>query len=391
MRPEQARRIAIAAQGLARARPAGRVDVRHFRRVLDTTHVVQLDSVNVLARAHYMPFFSRLGPYDRDRLDRFLWRDREAFEYIGHAASVMPMRLHPLLRHRMHDREWQAVRDLESERPGYLDAALDLVRAEGPVTIGDLEDGGRRGGDWWDWGHARIALEWLYLRGELAIDRRDRQFALHYDLPMRVIPADVLDQGTVAEERAQEQLVLLAARALGIATSDDIADYWRMRLRPTRAALARLVTDGRLAQVSVPGWHEPTYLHPEAVMPRRASRAALLSPFDPLVWYRDRTERLFGFHYRIEIYVPEPDRRYGYYVLPFLLGDRLVGRVDLKADRRRRRLLVPGAFAEDEVDVPEVGRALAAELRLLASWLDLDRIEVGERGGLASAVRRALR
>ena len=352
--------------------------------------MVQLDSVNVLARAHYLPFFSRLGPYPRERLDRYLWKDREAFEYVGHAASVMPMRIYPLMRHRMRPRDWSALEEMERERPGFVDEVLDHVRRDGPVRVSDLEDGGKRGGGWWGWGHARYALDSLYLRGDLAIDHRDQQFTLHYDLTERVIPADVRSQGEVPEDRAVEELLVLAARAHGVGTAKDLADYWRIRLRPAQAALDRLVAAGRIVETAVDGWKETAYLDPEATIPRHIHAATLLSPFDPVVWFRERTERLFDFHYRIEIYVPEPKRRFGYYVLPFLLGDRLVGRVDLKADRRRRRLLVPGAFAEDSTDRLAVARTLAEELRVVAGWLDLDDVEVGARGSLTAGLRRAL-
>lgn len=390
LRPDQARRIALGAQGLDRARPEGSVDVRHLRQVLDTIHVVQLDSVNVLARAHYLPFFSRLGPYATDRLDRFLWRDREAFEYLGHAASVMPMRLHPLLRHRMRQPDRGALERLERERPGYLHQTLELVRDRGPVSISDFDDDGRRGGGWWDWGHARIALECLYVRGDLAIDHRDGQFTLHYDLRERVIPSEIESIGAVPVDDAHEQLVLLAAQAHGVGTARDLADYWRMNLRPTKRAIDRLLARGQLEEVHVAGWPEPAYLRPGARLPRRIERSALLSPFDPVVWFRDRTERLFGFHYRIEIYTPAAERQYGYYVLPFLLGDELVARVDLKADRQRRRLVVPGAFLEEGHEPRLVARELADELRVLAEWLELDHIEVGSRGQLATHLTAAL-
>ncbi|HEX9888744.1 MAG TPA: crosslink repair DNA glycosylase YcaQ family protein [Nitriliruptorales bacterium] len=381
---ERARRIALAAQGLHRPRPEGRVDVRHLRRTLDLNSVVQLDSVNVAARAHLMPFFSRLGPHERDRLDDWLWRSGENFEYWGHEASVMPLRVHPLMRHRMTStHRWKGVERVAREHPGYIDRVLDEVRAKGPVTVGDLDDPGDRGGSWWGWNIGRIALEWLYVSGVLAIHQRDASFTLHYDLAERVLPAEVRDLDPVPRDRAVGELLLLGARAHGIGTVKDLADQFRLPIREARAAAARLAADGALEEVEVRGWRGPVYLHPDATIPRRVEAATLLSPFDPVVWFRERAERLFGFHYRIEIYVPKAQRRHGYYVLPFLLGEDLVARVDLVANRAAGRLLVPGSFAEDGVDVPRVAGALAAELRTFADWLGLGEIEVAPHGDLA--------
>ena len=391
LRADQARRIALGAQGFARPRPAGRVDVRHLRRVLDHNAVVQLDSVNVAARAHYLPFFSRLGPYDRDRLDHWLWRSGENVEYAaGHEASVMPMAVHPLLRHRMTGiHPWGGVQRLAEEHPGYVDEVLAQVRARGPLSVSDLADAGSRGGSWWGWNLGRVALEWLYAKGDLAVHHRDRQFTLHYDDYARVIPPEIRARPAPPAPEAHRELLLLAARAHGVGTVHDLADHWRIPIGDARRALAALVEEGSLEEVRVAGWREPAYVRADVVLPRRIAARALLSPFDPVVWFRPRAERLFGFRYRIEIYVPRHKREYGYYVLPFLLGDRLVARVDLKADRAAGVLHVYGAFAEDGVDRVHVAGELATELATFAGWLDLDEVAVADRGDLASALTTA--
>ena len=387
----QARRVALGAQGFARPRPDGRVDVRHLRRVLGHNGVVQLDSVNVAARAHYLPFFSRLGTYDRDRLDAWLWWSGENFEYWGHEASVMPMAVHPLLRHRMTGiHPWRGVQRLAEEHPGYVDQVLAQVRAEGPLSVSDLEHAGSRGGSWWGWNLGRVALEWLYAKGDLAIHHRDAQFTLYYDAYERVIPPAVRAAPLVPAPDAHRELLLLAARAHGVGTVHDLADHWRIRITDARSALAALLAVGAVEEVRVAGWREPAYLDPAAALPRRIRARALLSPFDPVVWFRPRAERLFGFRYRIEIYVPRHKREYGYYVLPFLLDDRLVGRVDLKADRGAGILRVHGAFAEEGVDRARVARALATELAQLAGWLGLEEIAVADRGDLATALRAGI-
>jgi uncharacterized protein YcaQ len=244
-------------------------------------------------------------------------------------------------------------------------------------------------GSWWDWDDGKVALEHLFWSGRIAAVRRPTDFARLYDIAERVIPADVLARRTPSEHEARKELLVLAARHHGVGTADDLADYHRQKPHVCRPLLLELVEEGRLLHVQVEGWGKPTYLHPDAAVPKRVAARALLSPFDPLVWHRDRVERLFGFRYRIEIYVPQPKRRYGYYVLPFLLGDRLVARTDLKADRQRRVLMVQGAFAEPGAPVDEVADALAAELHLMAGWLGLERVEVGSRGDLVSPLTTA--
>lgn len=388
-----ARRLAIAASGLARPRP-DRVDVRHLRATLRRLAVVQIDSVNVLTRAHHVPFWSRLGPVDRDRLDRWLWRSGEAFEYLAHEASVVPVEHHPLLRHRMAEpHPWRRVERLEAERPGYVRAVLDEVAARGPLAAADLADGGSRTGPWWGQSDGKVALEHLYARGALAIAGRRPTFVTEYDLPERVIPAEVLARPAVPAEEAHEELLLLAAVAQGVGTARDLADHFRLPVTPARAAIERLVAHGRLVPVEVEGWRDPAFLHPDAVVPRRVEASALLCPFDPLIWFRERVERIFDVRYRIEIYVPAPQRLHGYYVLPFLRGDRIVARVDLKADRSAGALLVRAAHLEPGAEPGSVAEALAAELTGMASWLDVPEVRVEPSGDLAptlaAAVRRA--
>jgi uncharacterized protein len=387
------RRLALTAQGLARGRPAAgtRLDVRHLRRVLEDVEVVQLDSVNVLARAHELPFWSRLGPHDRDGRDAWLWRSREAYEGWIHVASMSHVEVWPLLSHRRAQaRPGRRVQHLLDEDPGYPDRVLDEVAERGPTSVRDLDDAGQRTGPWWGSPKGKLALDWLTATGRLAVHDRTPSFVTRYDLAERVIPDRVRQRPPPPWEEAVERLLLRAARAHGVGTAADLADYHRLRPGDARPALARLVDRGELEPVRVEGWGEEAYLHPAARAARTIEVSTLLSPFDPVVWHRPRTERLFDFHYRIEIYVPEADRRHGYYVLPFLLGDRLAARVDLKADRRRRRLLVPGAFAEPGVDRAHVARALAAELRGLADWLGLPDVEVGDRGDLVGPLARAL-
>lgn len=388
---EQARRLALASQGFNDPRPTGRVDRRHLRRALDRMGLIQIDSVNVLVRSQELPLFARLGPHPRTLIDDAT-RDGELFEYWVHVASHAPVSLHPYMRWRMAERhQWQAVERLRARRPGFLDEVLGRIRDDGPIVAGDLDQRVGPKGAWWDWDDGKIALEVLFHRGEVAGVRRPNDFARVYDLAERVIPPEVLAIPTPSEPDARKELLVLAARHHGVATLEDLTDYHRQKNAPCRPLLRELVEDGRLLDASVAGWSRPAYLHPDATRTRRVDARALLTPFDPVVWNRDRALRLFDFDYRIEIYVPKPKRKYGYYVLPFLLGERLVGRVDLKADRARSVLLVPGAYAERGIDVDSAAEQLAIELRAMAAWLDLDAgIEVGPRGDLATPLRHAL-
>ena len=394
--PAQARRVAIAAQGLNRPRPATPANARGLRRLFQHTQLLQIDSVNVLQRAHYLPGWSRLGAYPTATLDAMAYKRRELFEYWGHEASLMPMELHPLMRWRMRRAEgkfetWGRLAKLAQERPDYVEHVYTLVRDQGPITAGQLADEEKRGTDhWgWNWTDAKVAVEYLFWAGRVATRER-RNFERLYDVPERVIPADVLALPTPTEEEAHRELLVRAAQACGVGTVSDLADYFRIRNPLARPRVAELVEDGRLVEVEVRGWRHPAYALPDLVVPRRAAHPALLVPFDPLIWERDRTERMFGFRYRVEIYVPADKRVHGYYVLPFLLGDALVARVDLKSDRQSGVLLVQGAFAEESAP-EETATELAVELRGLAKWLGLSDVRVTPRGDLAPTLRRVLK
>jgi uncharacterized protein YcaQ len=394
----QARRLALAAQGFGRPRPTGRID---------DVGLLQLDSVNVFCRSHYMPVFSRLGPYPRQALDRLAWRQngdgktrragpRDLIEYWGHEASLLPVELQPLLRWRMARADalaWKGVARLAAEQPELLEFVTDVVRERGPIRASDLAAKGRRRepGEMWNWSEEKTALEYLFFAGRVCAARRVN-FERLYDLPERVLPRQVLEAPTPSQEEAQRQLILIAAKRLGVATEADLGDYFRLPRAESKARVAELAENAGLIPVRVEGWRQPAYLSTErpAGLRRAAAARALLTPFDSLVWARERTERLFGFRYRIEIYVPAPKRVYGYYVLPFLLGDRLVARVDLKSDRRAGVLRVRGAFAEPHADTGLVAEELADELRLLSEWLGLGDVSVARKGDLAAALRRAI-
>jgi hypothetical protein len=370
-------------------------DRRHLRQALQHTGLFQIDSVNVLARAHYLPAYSRLGPYDHTVIDGMAYKHRELFEYWGHEAALLPVALHPLLRWRMKRAEaglgmWKGVTRIVEERPDYVEQVYDDVVARGPVTAGEVaEDTARLTEGWgWNWSPAKTACEYLFWSGRITTSSR-KSFERRYDLPERVLPQRVLDAPTPDDATAHRELLMIAARCHGVGTVGDLADYFRLKNPEARPRVAELVEEGRLVQVVVEGWREPGYMLPGTVIPRKAQGAALLVPFDPLIWERDRTERLFGFTYRIEIYVPAHRRVHGYYVLPFLLGDRLVARVDLKADRAAKALLVQAAWAEPHVP-DHTAEALAAELGLMAEWLKLDGVVVVGKGDLAGSLASAL-
>jgi uncharacterized protein len=381
----QARRIALVAQGFRDPRHTTPT-MRTFSRTLARTGVLQVDSVNVLQRAHYMPLFSRMGPYDVEMLKRASeQRPRRMVEYWAHVQAFMPVDLWPVMRHRMETfRTSPRWGGWLRTNPGLVDEVLAQVRDRGATTARDLDDGTPRPKvDWgWNWSEARKALDWLYLVGDVAIAARTSQFEPVYDLAERVIPAQHLRAPAPPRADADRELVRRAARSHGVASARCLADYFRMGSAATKAAIHDLAEDGELLPVQVEGWKRPAWLHRDAALPRKVDARALLSPFDPVVWERERTEHLFDFHYRIEIYVPEPKRRFGYYVLPFLLGDQIVGRVDLKADRKSGVLLVKAAYAEPGAP-DETAPELAAELRDLASWLELGDIVVHEKGDLA--------
>jgi len=346
--------------------------------------LLQLDSVNVVSRSHYLPVLARLGAYERSQLDLYTTNHDEVFEYWGHVASLLPVDTYPLWRHRM-DAEptWRMIRSLETEHPGYVERVYEEIATNGPLTVSDLSDPGARTGPWWGYGRGKLVLEWLFARGRIAA-WRDRNFTRVYDIPERVLPARVRMVDPPDRNGAYRQLLVLAARHHGVGTAGDLSDYYRLHGPTARPILEALANEGALERVEVAGWRGPVYLHPEARLPRRVSGAALLSPFDPVVWHRDRVERLFGFFYRIEIYVPQPKRVFGYYVLPFLLDGELVGRVDLKADRKAGVLRVQAAYVERDRDPHRVATALANELRVMATWLGLDHVTVVRKGNLSA-------
>jgi hypothetical protein len=391
-----ARRVALAAQGFTDPEPKGAVDRRHLRRVVGRTNLLQIDSVNVFQRAHYLPAFSRLGSYDIGLVDQMAYRgSRELFEYWGHEASLLPVALHPLLRWRMErarnlEEGWGGPLRAMRERPDFVADVLRMVRERGPVGAGELREGERNKGAWWSWDDTKVALEYLFWSGQVTTAGR-RSFERLYDVPERVLPATVLDAPTPSREEAQRELLRLSARAHGVATERDLRDYFRLDVQHARDGVASLVADGELLPVQVEGWKQPAYLWPEAAVPRRVRRSALLSPFDPLVWERARTERLFGFSYRIEIYVPAPKRVYGYYVLPFLHDEALAARVDLKADRKAGVLRVLASWLEPGSDPGEVATALGAELRRAADWQGLADVVIEPRGDLASTLLQVTR
>jgi uncharacterized protein len=394
----QARRIALGAQGFADPRPTGRVDARHLRRVIARLGVLQIDSVNVFCRTHYMPLFSRLGPYPREALDRLTAHTagpvrREMFEYWAHEASLVPVELQPLLRWRMERAQaeaWGGMRRIARDNPHLLDEVLSLVREHGPIRAGEtgVARPARRPGEMWNWHDGKVALEFLFWAGRVTAARRIN-FERLYDLPERVLPPKVLAVPTPSVDAAQRELVRIAAAAYGVSTEPDLRDYFRLPHADSKARVAELVDAGELVPVDVEGWSAPAYLWPAARRPRRITARALLSPFDSLIWFRERTERLFGFRYRIEIYTPAPKRVYGYYVLPFLLGEALAARVDLKSDRQAGVLRVQGAYLEDGADPYYVAGELAQELTTTAQWLGLSGVEVMPRGDLAPDLAKA--
>ena len=393
-----ARRIALAAQGLG-GRPA-RPTLRHARAVFDAVSLIQVDSVNVVCRSQELPLWARLGAHGRDALPALSER-RAIFEYWAHEASLMPVELQPLLRWRMAEaatRAWRVVRVIVERDPRYVAAVRAEVHARGAITARDLEDrepprtrprpAGQTAG-WWGWDDRKRALAYLFWAGEITATRSATTFEKVYAPLDRVLPPHVLAAPTPAPDDARRELLAHAARALGVATVRDLADYFRIAVPLARPRVAELVEAGRLIPVAVEGWREPGYLHPDAPPPRELAARSLLSPFDSLIWERSRTERVFGFHYRIEIYTPAARRRHGYYVLPFLLGDALVARVDLQADRAAGALRVHAAYAEPGAP-PDTARALADELTAFARWLGVPRVAVGRRGDLARPLARAL-
>ncbi|MGH3552213.1 MAG: winged helix-turn-helix domain-containing protein [Mycobacterium sp.] len=400
----QARRVAVAAQGFTEPRPGGAITRAHLRRLISRIQVLQLDSVSVAVRAHYAPVFSRLGPYDRDVLDRAAWshsarNPRLLVEYWAHEAALMSVDDWPLLRWRMrHYRHGRWGTHIVRANPQLADDIVAAVAELGPSTAGQIEaqlaaeprrGPGAAGKKWWNRSDTKWVAEALFASGVLTTATRVG-FARHYDLSERVLPADVLAR-EVDEDDAVRELTLRAATALGVATEVDIRDYFRLAAGRAKPAIAKLVADGELEQVDVEGWSAPAYLRSGRSVPRVDRGTALLCPFDPLIFFRPRVQRLFGFHYRLEIYTPAAQRQHGYYVWPLLLDGELVGRVDLKADRNRDALHVVGAFVEPGRSPSRVAAALAGELRTMATWLGLGEVTVGDRGDLAGELRAVSR
>jgi uncharacterized protein YcaQ len=387
----EARRIALAAQGFGAPRPTGDIGRRQLLKAVERLGAVQIDSVNVVSRTHYLPAFSRLGAYPRALLEELAWGRKPAlFEYWGHEASLLPLSAQPLLRWRMADAHdgvgvWRGIARYLREHRAQVDRALRQIRERGPLAASELQLGIKGDGGWWGWSVAQRALESLFWTGELTTATRRGTFERVYGLPEKVLPRAVLETPTPSREEAQRGLLRIAARALGVATERDLRDYFRMSVAETRARLAELVEEGELLPVGVQGWREGAYLDPAARRPRKIAAAALLSPFDNAIWFRERAERMFGVRVRLEIYTPAAKRTHGYYVLPFLEGDALTARVDLKADRKAGTLRVMASHAEPWAS-PQTPERLAAELKLMAAWLGLARVAVEPRGDLAAAL-----
>ncbi|MDR9753943.1 crosslink repair DNA glycosylase YcaQ family protein [Pseudomonas sp. SZMC_28357] len=388
---KQARRLALAAQGF-NGRPISEVKPAHLNRLIDRLGILQIDSVNAVVRSHYLPLFSRLGHYSPTLLDQAAWshgRRRTLFEYWGHEASLLPISMYPLMRWRMARARrgediYQHLARFGRENQDTVRRVLASVEERGALGAGSLSTRQDKAGPWWDWSAEKSALEWLFAAGEVTVAGR-RGFERLYDLPQRVLPASALQQPELDEASAQRGLLLHAATALGVGTEKDFRDYFRLNPGDSRARLAELVEDGQLQTFNVQGWTQIAYGLPSLVVPRKVSTSALLSPFDSLIWERGRTERLFDFRYRLEIYTPQDKRVYGYYVLPFLHNERIAARVDLRTERAAGRLAVH-AVHEEEPGLDEEGmRALAVNLGRMADWLGLEQVQVN--CGRVSGVR----
>ena len=403
---QDARRIAIRAQRLDGARPSGPITIKDVQQSIRSMGLLQIDSVNVCVRSHYMPLFSRLGNYDQNLLDELAYKQKSVFETWAHAACFAPVEDHRLFRQRMgygetderlellerliEEKPNHRVSKLAVERPGFLEDVIEQVRTKGEMTASDLDGAGERTGPWWGYTSGKIAMEWHFAAGVLSIADR-RNFARYYDLTERVIPDKYLNNETLSMEDAHREMMCRALDAHGIGTAEDFADYYHLKNVQARTRLGELVEEGIIQQVDVEGWDDIVYAPLDIPSVAPTDSRALLTPFDPLVWTRERIKRLFDFIYRIEIYVPEKKRQYGYYVYPFLLGDELVARVDLKAERDKGVLRVKGAFVEAGQDEDQVADNLAEELRLLADWLGLYRIVAGRKGNLIPALRSVLK
>lgn len=388
---QDVKRIAIRAQGLAGERPNKQIGLNDVEASVRSMGLLQIDSVIVCVRSHYMPLFSRLGVYDQELLDQLAYKEKAVFETWAHAACFVPVEDHRLFRQRMDSSEARRqVAEIIEERPGYMESVLDQIAERGMLTASELDEAGKRSGPWWGYTTGKIAAEWHFKKGALSIADR-KNFARYYDLTERVIPAEHLNGYSPTTKEAHREMVKLAVTAHGVGMVEDFADYYHLKNAQARVAINQLVTAGEVLRVEVEGWNAAGYVPSELISAEPTQARALLTPFDPLVWNRDRIERIFDFFYRIEIYVPEPKRQYGYYVYPFVLGEDLVARVDLKADRQKGVLRVKGAFAEEGQDHEYVAENLAEELRLMADWLGLKRVVAGRKGNLISALRTALK
>ena len=376
-----ARRIALAAQGFDTARPQTKATQRHVDALISRLGVIQIDSVNVLVRSQELPLFARLGNHDRRAIPKAT-EQQKLFEYWGHEAAHLPVDLHPLFRWKMDAARTGKVThwgltSFYEENKAFVKRILKHVEKNGPTTSRELSTRTEKKGTWWDWDEAKVALEYLFLTGELMSRGRGSDFARIYDTPERVLPQRIIDAPTPSEHEARKQLLVRSAVAQGVATASDLADYYRQKLATVKPLIAELVEEGELREVAVDGWTEKAFVYRNAKLPKQLHATALLSPFDSLVWCRPRNERLFDFHYRIEIYTPKEKRKFGYYVLPFMMNGEMVGRVDMKADRANGVLLAHSVHAEKGVKRLSINDALSAELDAMAAWLGLERVQIG--------------
>jgi uncharacterized protein len=393
----EARRVALHAQGFSGQSRDAKATWPKMQAMVQKLHLLQIDSVNVLVRSHYLPLYARLGHYDVAALDArcFTQSKRHFFECWAHEASLVPLDLHPLMRWRM-DRAragngtYKSMNAYGLENKPFLKTTLDHIRENGPIRSSEVPGGGKAEGGWWGWSKGKMTLETLFDQGLVTAATR-QGFERIYDVPERVLPADVLNLPTPSERDCFRILIEKSAEALGIATEFDLRDYFRLPVAEARQATLDAVESGAIVPVTVEGWNRQAYLHRDAKIPRKAGATALLSPFDPIVWDRDRAERLFNFHYRIELYTPGPKRKFGYYVLPFMVGERLAGRLCLKSDRETGTLLVNRAHLEDGENPAEVAAAIAAELQLMSQWLGLGKVKIGRAGAFAKALSAASR
>ena len=369
-----ARALALAAQGFDTARPKTKATQRHVDALISRLGVIQIDSVNVLVRSQELPLFSRLGNHNRNAIPKAT-EQQKLFEYWGHEAAHLPVEIHPLFRWKMEAarlgkaKHW-GLTSFYDDNKAFVKRMLKHVEKNGPTTSRELSTRTEKKGTWWDWDEAKVALEYLFLTGQLMSRGRGTDFARIYDTPEHVLPEDVLNAPTPSEHDARKQLLVRSAIAQGVATASDLADYYRQKPATVKPLIAELVEEGELRVVAVDGWTEKAFVHRATKLPKQLHATALLSPFDSLVWCRPRNERLFNFHYRIEIYTPKEKRKFGYYVLPFMMNGEMVGRVDLKADRANSKLLVHSVHTEKGIKRSTINDALNNELRTMASWLD---------------------